>query len=581
MNSITAQFKANLPAVPDSFKMPAWAQRIYDHLTTTERVLLAWLALLVTISGVWTVVGYVGRNTELIAEDGGTYTEAAVGQPRFINPVLAGTNDIDLDISRLVYSSLFKYDNSLSLQNDLTTEYEVSEDGKTYTIRIRNDVAWHDGTPLTADDVVFTIRSIQTPEYGSPLASDFAGVAATAPDDRTVVFTLEEPYAPFLSSLTVGIMPQHVWADIAPGNAALAEQTLRPVGSGPYQFSELKTRRKTGEVTEFVLARNEAYYGPHQFLDNIAFTFFPTHEDALKAFVSGEVDGFGFLPLQLRDRADRSNAEVHRLLLPQYFALFFNQENNALLADSGIRNALSLALDRQAIVDEALKGEGESLHIPIPQGVFAFNEELEKPSVNIEAAIQNLEEAGWHDEDNDGIREKDDVRLHIKITTTDWPEYVQTVEIVQQQWLKIGVETEIEHFGPGTIQQTIIGPRDFEVLLFGEILRAEPDPYPFWHSKQIEAPGLNFAKFANKDVDKLLEDARTTINQEERQEKYKEFQGIILDIKPALILYRPYYLFIASDTVRGINANHAALAAGRFNNIEEWHVNVKRVWNGK
>ncbi len=333
MNAIAAQLKANLPAVPRprSVKLPAWAQRMNEQFTTTERVLLAWLVVLLVISGILTIVGLVERNTQLIAEDGGTYSEAAVGQPRFINPVLAGTNDIDLDISRLVYSSLFQYDNELTLQNDLATGYEISENGKTYTVNIRSDVAWHDGVPLTAADVVFTIRSIQTPEYGSPLATDFSGVTVSSPDDSTIVFTLEEPYAPFLSSLTVGVMPQHVWEDIAPANAALAEQTLRPVGSGPYQFAELKTRRKTGEVTEFVLARNEAYYGPHQYLAGISFTFFPTHEEALKAFAAGEVDGFGFLPLQLRDRADRSSAQVHRLLLPQYFGLFFNQENNSLL----------------------------------------------------------------------------------------------------------------------------------------------------------------------------------------------------------------------------------------------------------
>jgi peptide/nickel transport system substrate-binding protein len=246
------------------------------------------------------------------------------------------------------------------------------------------------------------------------------------------------------------------------------------------------------------------------------------------------------------------------------------------VADAGVRSALALAINREEIVAKALQGQGEPLHLPIPPGVFAFNDEIAPPEFNIEAAKQNLEDAGWKDIDGDGTREKDNERLHLKITTTDWPEYVLTAEVVQQQWQAIGVESQIEHFSAGTIQQTVIAPRNYEILFFGEILSADPDPYPFWHSTQVN--NLNFAQFKNQEVDKILEAARQTIDRAERQQKYKEFQGKILDLKPAIILYRPYYLFASDNKVNGVNPNFAALAADRFNNIEAWHVNTKRVW---
>ncbi len=561
---------------------PAWLKVLLTHMSRVERLVFAALGVVLLVSAMFSVTGYIRRNTHTIAQNGGTYTEAAVGQPRYLNPILAGANDLDIDISRLVYSSLFRLDQNLQLQNDLATEYTLSPDNKEYTIHLRSDVTWHDGERFTADDVVFTIRSIQTPDYGSPLASAFEGVEVQKVDDTTVLFKLTQPYAPFLTSLTVGIVPEHVWESIAPKNAALAEQTLKPVGTGPYQFSEIATRRKTGDITSMQLVRNTSYYGQYPHLDEITFMFYPTHEEAIQELAAGNVDGIGFLPLQLLSKVSKQRSiDIHRLLLPQYFGLFFNQQQNDILSDAGVRNALSLGLDRSSLVKEALAGEGEPLHLPIPPGVFAFNSDIPAPAYDPEAAKQNLEETGWKDTDNDGVREKDDKRLHLKIATTDWPEYVRTAEIVQQQWQAIGVETEIQHFGAGTIQQSVVRPRDYEILLFGEILNPQPDPYPFWHSTQTRNPGLNFALFKNAEVDKLLEEARKTINDDERREKYQQFQGKILDLKPALILYRPYYLFATKDDVHGIDLKYSGLPSDRFNNIESWHVRTKRVWNSQ
>lgn len=559
-------------------KFLRFARPWLSRMTTREKAILAALCIVLVVSGTLSVVGFINTRTHLIPQFGGTYREAAIGQPHYLNPILAGSSDLDSDISRLVYSSLFRLDNNFQLQNDLATEYSISEDKRVYTVNIRHDVSWHDGQPLTADDIVFTIRSIQTPDYGSNLASAFQGVQVDKVDDYTVTFTLKQPYAPFLSSLIVGIVPRHVWENIDPKNASLAEQMLKPVGSGPFKFSEISTRRKTGEITTFRLVRNEGYYGQRPYLDQIVFYFYTTYEEAVQNLLAGKVDGVGFLPLSLSDQVkSRASLTAEQLLLPQYTALFFNQTKNDVLSDAGVRAVLALATDRERIIRDALHGQAAPLSVPITSGFFTFDN-LPQGSFDSEKAKQNLDEAGWKDADGDGVREKKDKKLAFKIATTDWPEFIKAAEIIKETWAGIGVHVDIEQYGPGTIQQTVISPRDYEILLYSELLPAQPDPYSFWHSTQTRAPGLNLALFKDAKVDKLLEEARQTNDDAVRKEKYTLFLERIIDLNPAVILYQPYYLFAHGDDVRGNAMTHVNLPAGRFNDIENWHVKTKRVW---
>lgn len=556
-----------------------WIRNVVAHMSTREKAILTSLVVVMGISLAMSISGYVSRNSTLVAQEGGAYTEAMVGQPRYLNPILSSSSDIDLDITRVIYSSLFRLDTNLALQNDLADNVEISSDGKTYTVHMRNNATWHDGMPVTAEDVLFTIRSIQTPEYASPLASAFQGVIVEKVDDYTMRFALQKtPYAPFLSSLTVGIAPKHVWENVPPRNAGLAEQQLKPVGSGPFKFQELVTKKKTGEITSITLTKNDSYYATKPYLSGITFTFFNTHEEALDALTAGQVDGVGYVPTSLLDSiSHRASLIAHKLLLPQYFGLFFNETKNPILNNKGVRSALDLATDRQQIIQQALHGNGEGVSLPIPPGLFSFPD-INGPSFDPEKAKQNLEEAGWK-VGSDGIREKDGKKLAITITTTDWPEYIQTAELLKTQWKNVGVDVTTKSLGTGIIQQTIVGPRDYEILLYGENLSADPDPYPFWHSTQAKSPGLNLSLLADKEIDKLLEDARTSIDPEKRRESLRTFTQRFLDIHPAIILYRPHYLFVQHQRVRGQGMTQGSLPSDRFNDITNWHVRVQRMWN--
>lgn len=558
-------------------RLPSWLRKYLPLMTGREKTALGVLGVILILSAFFSLTGFIGRHTHLIAKFGGTYREGAVGQPHYINPILAGANDLDLDLTTLVYSSLFRLDNNFQLENDLASEYSLSEDERVYTIHLRQDVRWHDGEPLTADDVLFTIRSIQTPDYGSPLISSFQGVQVDKIDDYTVTFTLKNPYAPFLTNLTVGIVPHHIWENISPKNAALSEQMLKPIGTGPFRFADVTTHRKTGEITAYRLIRNEGYYGQRPYLDQIVFNFYENQDAAVQDLVSGRLDGLSFLPLSQASKIEaRRSFTVDHLLLPEYFGLFFNQGKSPALGDAGVRSALDLATDRQTIIKEALDGAAQPLSVPITQGFFNFDN-LPTASYDPEKAKQNLDEAGWK-VGADGIREKNGTKLSLRIATTDWPEYVKTAELVQQQWQAIGAEVQVDQFGAGTIQQTVVGPRDYEVLLYGEILPAQPDPYPFWHSTQTRSPGLNLSLLKDEKIDKLLEEARKISDVNARKEKYVEFIARISDIHPVIVLYQPYYLFAHDKSVGGNTLRNINLPAGRFADIENWFIKTKRVW---
>ncbi len=550
-------------------------------LTLHERRLLVGSCAIFIIGALWSLILVVRQWTELVPREGGTYREGIVGQPRYIVPFLARTNDADMMLSRVVYSGLMKIAAEDTLAPDLAETVTVSDDGTTYTAKLREGLRWHDGEPVSADDVVFTFQTIQNPDTKSPSAPSFQGVTVTKVDDRTVTFKLREPYAPFLYNLTSGIAPQHVWAGINPKNIALAEQNLKPIGTGPFQFKKLR-KRSLGEVLEIELERYEGYHGERPYLDEMAFTFFESHEELLRAFQRQQVDGMSFVPpSSVTETEQVRQARIHRVKLPQYFAVFFNQARNPALADKSVRTALDLATDRDTLIQEALHGEGVRADAPIPAGFLGYTQNPRRAEFNIDKATQNLDEAGWKDANGDGIREKGEVKLSFTLVTTDWPEYVKTAELMAKMWREVGADVRIESKTVGTVQTEAIRPRNYDALLYGEVLGADPDPYPFWHSTQTHDPGLNLALYKDRDADKLLEEARKTTDIVKRSETYQRFQERLVENAPAIFLYSPLYTYAVRESVQGTMYDALPLPAERFTTVSSWYVRTKRVWKSQ
>ncbi|MFH1461207.1 MAG: ABC transporter substrate-binding protein [Patescibacteria group bacterium] len=581
MDKITEFFR-RIFLVPGG-RWPIWQQwkRLPKILPSQERWLTRGLILAILICLIALGINFYHSQTNILPELGGKYQEGILGQPRFINPILAQTNDADRDVTQLVYSSLFKYNGQGQLIPDLAENYTISQDGLTYDIYLRQNVLYHDNEPLTANDVIFTIKTIQDPEYRSPLKNNWQGVQVEKIDEFSLRFKLNNVYAPFLHNLTVGILPKHLWAGISAANFPLAQYNLKPVGSGPYQFKEFH-KDENGKIDSIELELNQNFYleqGP--FIDKITLRFYNSQADLIAAYQKGKIDGLNFISPADQSKL-KNNLNTYQINLPIYYAVFFNQTKSVPLADKTVRLALAHATNKQEIIEKALNNQAQPVDSPLLPGWLGYTSETKVYDLALEHARNILEAAGWKDTDGDGVRQKQvnnqEVNLEFTLLATDWPELKQTAEILKEQWEKIGGRVNLEIITAVEIQQDYIRPREYQVLLFGEVLNADPDPFAFWHSSQRKDPGLNLALYQNKDVDKLLEEARQTMNQEERIEKYIQFQKLLTDDLPAIFLYSPSYLYPVSKKIKGIKIEKIAQPSQRFSQIETWYLKTKREW---
>ncbi|MFA5871810.1 MAG: peptide ABC transporter substrate-binding protein [Parcubacteria group bacterium] len=550
--------------------------KISQFLTNKERIYIGILCIAVAASLVATVIGFYLHFTKAVAVPGGEYSEAVVGQPMFVNPILAPGNDVDQDLCELIFSSLFKYDADGKLAPDLVESYEISDDKLTYTLKLKSGVKWHDGETFSSDDVLFTIQAIQDPAFKSPLRQSWQGVGVEAVDESTINFILTTPYVFFLNNLTVGILPRHIWEGVPPSNFILADYNLRPVGTGPYEFSDI-AKDNEGNILNFQLIANDDYYDQKPYIKSFNLSFYFDEDSAIDAYNKKQVFGIGYIsPSKLTDLKSRRSSNIHSINIPRYYAVFFNQQRSKVMADRDVRKALSLATDRKTIVDQVLKGEGKEIFSPIPPGTFGYTDDVKKFDFDIEKANKALDDAGWKRGD-DGVRKKNDLVLEINLVTTDWPDLVATADILKNQWEAIGARVNLEELGVSDIQQNFIRPREYDALLFGQVLGIDPDPYAFWHSSQTRDPGLNLSLYSNPDVDKLLEKIRQETDEAQRLGDYKKFQQDITDDIPALFLYSPNYLYVTNGKVQGIGINSMVTPDKRYANVEQWYVKTKRV----
>ncbi|MBI4281068.1 peptide ABC transporter substrate-binding protein, partial [Candidatus Uhrbacteria bacterium] len=539
---------------PHLFPTPGQLRYLPRLLSKTERLifrgasflgLVSFLALLLLTLNYFRIPAPAG---------GGTYIEAVVGQPKLINPLWADANDVDRDLVGLIFTGLFRSTASLSLEPDLAEQFIVSEDGKTYTVTLRERLRWHDQTPLTANDVVFTVKAIKNPAYQSPRANDFQGVTASASDERTVVFQLERPSASFLSSLTVGIIPEHLWADVPPENARLAELNIKPVGAGPYRFDTLKKTRQ-GAIYSVHLKSNSRFHRPTPLISNVVFRFFSDTQSAAQALADRKVGGVAFLSRPERQGlTSRTHLGYYRLELPQITALFLNQKRNAALGERSVRLALAGAIDKPNLISQTFGGEATLLDGPFLPWFPGYAEAGATYPFDTSRAASLLDESGFRLKEGATVRafvpkdKKDkrfspDTELKISLTTVDIPEYVKSGELIRDAWQGLGISTELIILDPKTIDRQIIPQREYDTLLYGEILGADPDPFPFWHSSQINPPGVNLSGYSNRRVDALLEEGRLLTDPAERAKRYQEFQTIIGEDLPAIFLFAPSYTY--------------------------------------
>lgn len=508
---------------------------------------------------------------------GGMYTEGMVGQPSHINPLYASTNEVDRLLTRLIYLGLVDYDDQYSIVPALAERWNIEDDGKKYVFHLRNGVLWHDGTPVSVDDILFTFAAIQDEEYMSPLRAEWTNIEVSALDERTIVMVLKEPMPELLHLATVGILPSHIWRQIPALSAPLAEYNIKPVGAGPWKFENL-AKDKQGIVHAIELLRNEeaAYHAP--WIKQLQFKFFQSSEAAFQALQDHQVEGLGSLPLDRKGAARaRKDIVLYSLQSPQYTALFFNQSKNEALKEIAVRRAFGLALDREAIVETALAGEGKVIDGPVLEGYPGYDHAQSAAMIYdpLEAA-EMLDDAGWKIDQETRVRLKDGRMLKVVLTTVNQSEYVKTAELVKKQWESVGILVELRFIESGRVQREVIRPREYEILLFGEIVGDDGDVFAFWHSSQANERGLNLAMYAHREADRLLEEARKIQDYEKRAEIMAAFQKILVADIPALFLYNPKYIYPLPKKVQGFLLDRITEPSDRFIGSAGWFIETKR-----
>ena len=560
-------------------KLPSWQQwqRLGSVLSKKERYFILGLSILALASLLTWLIAFNLKDTVIVPNYGGSFKEGTVGSPQYLNPVLSQANDADRDATELIFSGLIKYNGQGELVPDLAEKYAIGDNGKIYDFFLRRDIKWHDGQTLTADDVIFTIQIIQNPEYRSPLRINWTGVEIEKIDDWTVRFKLKTPYAPFLANTTVGIIAKHIWEKVLPEEFLLTPENLSPIGTGPYKLKKLK-KDKEGFVEEIKLEAFGDYGKGRPFIEEINLYFYPDEEALIRAYNRGKLDNLSLVSVNKESKIQGlRKANIYQLNLPRYFAVFFNQSKSKALANKAVRLALNYATNKQEIITQVLDGYGKPVNSPIPEGVWGHSEGIKIYDFALEHANNILEADGWVDEDEDGIREKNEEKLEIELVTTELPELQQVATLLQEQWSKIGAQINVKILNIGEIQQEYIRPREYQALLFGEVLGLDPDPYSFWHSSQKKDPGLNLALYDNSEVDNLLRDARQSLDPETRLAKYEKFQQQVVEDVPVVFLYSSYYVYIVDKKIKGVEAKNIVLPSKRFVGIEDWYIKTQRV----
>ncbi len=541
-------------------------------------------ALMVLVAGffaAWLWTGYLAR-TYAVPDSGGEYSEALVGEPQFINPLLAGINDADKDIGALIYNGLLRYNAQGKLVPDLAERYDVSPDGKTYTFYLRKGIAWHDGKPFNADDVVFTFMALENPDYTSPLRASLQGMNIEKQDDFTVKIVLANPRPQFPDKLTLGIMPKHIWETINPKNISFADANMKPVGTGPFRFSKY-TKDKYGSIISYVVEANPGFYRGAPHIERLTFFFYTYPEEALQAYKNRKTLGISYIEARNKESAEFSSARVYALRIPKYFSVFFNQNQSKVLADPAVRKALAHATNKEEIVTVVFQNMATAIQSPILSWLIGYDPNVKTEKFSEDDAKSALRDAGWKDKDNDGILEKvigqdkEPTDLALTLTTSDFPDLARTGELLKKQWERIGAKVTVENYNIDELKQNVIKPRKYDALLFGEVLSQNPDPYIYWHASQKKDPGLNLALYDNKDADKALELIRSASSTDEEIVGLVTFQNIIARDIPAIFLFSPDYLYAVHTSVKGITAQNVSAPSGRFIDIEKWYMKTKRI----
>lgn len=506
---------------------------------------------------------------------GGIYTEALVGSLMRLNPMLDQYNQADRDINRLLFNSLVKFDTTGLPQPDLAETWSYSSDGTRYTFSLRSNAFWHDGTPVTTQDVMYTVSLLQS---GNSLISEdlrtfWSEIQVNAVSDTIIEFALPEAFAPFLDYLSFQILPAHLLGNLTLDELVDHPFNMAPIGTGPYKFSRMLV--EGGTITGVDLVANENYYQGTPYIDEIVFQYYATESEAWAAYQAGEVDGLAsvsntILPEVLAE----PGLNLYSTREPRLSMVFLNLNNPAkgFLQESDFRRALMLAINRQEIIDQVMLGQGILAEGPILPGNWAFYADQGQFSYDPDAAKQLIAALGIVAGQDGYLFTSDGIEIRIVLLVQNDELQTQIGEYIKQGWESIGVAVDVLPLSYDEVV-TALDTHNFDAALMDIDLSGtpDPDPYPFWAQSQVEG-GQNYSQWDNRSSSEYLEQARVTNDQELRTKLYRNFQVLFHEELPSLPLFYPVYNYAVKETINNVSIGPIYEPSDRLNAINTWYI---------
>ena len=531
-----------------------------------DRFIFGILGILIGIASLAGIYGLEQRLFIVEPAYGGSLTEGDMGAPRFINPLLA-LSATDQDLTALTYAGLMGQGPNGLLVPVLAKSHAVSPDGTTYTFTLRDNLKFSDGTPITANDVVYTVNKAKDPGLKSPQYTNWSGVTATAIDSKTIQFTLTAPYAQFLENTTLGILPQHLWQNITDDEFPFSSLETKPVGEGPFVATNV-TQDSNGAITRYALSANNDYALGRPYLDSLHFLFYATEAQLQSAINTENVESaYGV-----------TGKHVITAPYARVFAVFFNAGENSALSDKAVRQALSSAIDRNGIVQKLFGGYATPLAGPVPAGSGIGMLPIPSASYGVTEAQNILATDGWTYATSTKSWDKSGAPLTIALKTANVPELQALAQAIQTGWKQLGVSTALQLYEPGELADTVIHSRSYQALLFGMVIPKGDDLYDFWDSAEKTYPGLNITAYSNPAVDTLLAQIRTETNPTARTAELSQVNQLIAADYPAAFIESPDFVYVVPNDLKDVILTQITAPADRFASVATWYRRTESVW---
>jgi len=523
--------------------------------------------------------GLPGESTPMPVS-GGIYTEAILGQFLRLNPFLDIYNSPDRDVDSLIFSGLVKFDSQGLPQPDLAESWGISQDGTLFNFSLREEIFWHDGAPITTEDVLFTVGLLQSGNALIPedLSQFWDEIQVNVLSEKLIQFALPEAFSPFLDYLTFGILPEHLLGGLSLDEMIDDPYNLAPVGSGPFKFGRLLIEEN--KIVGVVLQANESYYEGRPFLDEIVFRYYPTEEAAWQAYQDGEVEGIssvsnGILPSVLAE----PDLSLYAARKPLLTIVFLNLQNPAvgIFQEAGFRRALLMSIDRQRIINTLYQGQAIQAHGPIMPGNWAYYDEIDQILYEPEVAKRELALLGiTSNEDGTGLVTTEGLDISFNLLCPDTELHRNMATRIQADWARIGIDVQI-NVKPYEDVIADLEARDYEAALVDINLTGspDPDPYPFWGQAQAQT-GQNYAQWDDRAASEFLEQARISINFADRERLYRNFQVVFQNELPSLPLLYPIYNYAINVQIKGVRIGPIYENSDRFMTVNSWYILAER-----